>query len=200
MRRTAATALAGSGAAVVAVLAALAGPSQASPRVGDWFSDLAPVNHSGSGHVDLHQHGTELTVDLSALGLDDGIHLAHIHGIRQAEAECPSLAADAPPAGDGNGLVDIGEGLASYGPVLRTLSNGTNDRGTALDWQRMFKHLDNGDGIASLGDLDQYAIVVHGVDVDGDGLATNPDALGNGAGNADNEVSMPALCGVIVAH
>jgi hypothetical protein len=199
MRRTAAIIATGTGAATLA-LATLAGPGVAASRVGDFTADLSPVNHGGSGHVDLHQHGTELQVDLSAFGLDGGVHLAHIHGIKQAQAECPSLAADLPPSGDGNGLVDFAEGLPSYGPVLRTLSTGTSDRGTTLAWQRMFKHLDNGDGIASLGDLDQYAIVVHGVDVDGDGLATNPDALGDGAGNADNEVSLPALCGVIEAH
>ena len=189
-----ALAVAASGALLVAAWTGSA--SAAGPRTGDFAADLAAVNAGGSGHVDLDQTGSNLTVDLSAEGLDDGIHVAHIHGIKQAMAECPTLAADA----DENGLVDIGEGLPFYGPVVRTLSNGTNDRGTSLDYLRTFKHLDNGDGIASLGPLDDYAIVVHGVDVDGDGLATNPDALGDGAGNADNEISMPALCGVIERH
>ena len=131
---------------------------------------------------------------LRADGLDDGIHVAHIHGIRQALNECPTLAMDT----DGNGLVDFAEGLPAYGPVQVTLSNGTNDRGTSLDYTRDFKHLDSGDGIASLGDLNQYAIVVHGVDLDGDGLATNPDVDGDGPGDPDDqEISMPALCGTI---
>lgn len=160
-----------------------------------YTADLAPVNHAGTGQVHLAQLGTRLDVSVSATGIDDGVHLAHIHGIRQAEAECPTLARDA----DANGLVDIAEGLPDYGPVLRTLSNATNDRGTSLAYERTFKLLDNGDAIASLGDLDRYAIVVHGVDVDGDGRATNPDAEGDGADPDDNEVSMPALCGVISA-
>jgi hypothetical protein len=196
MRLTLTVIAAGTGAVVCAALAALATPTQAAPRVGDWTADLVAVNHQGSGHVDLHEHGTTLDVDLKAMGLDDGIHVAHIHGIKQAEAECPALAA---ADHDGNGLVDFGEGLPFYGPVVRTLSNGLDDRGTSLDWQRVFKSLDDGDGIASLGDLDQYAIVVHGVDVDGDGMATKTDALGNGPGNADNEITMPALRGVTVA-
>lgn len=185
----------GFAAAYPAVTAATSSAA-ATSRSENFVADLSPVNHGGSGHVDLHQLGTHLDVDLSATGLDDGIHLAHIHGIKQAEAECPTLARDL----DLNGLVDIGEGLPDYGPVVRTLSNGLNDRGTTLDYQRSFTHLDNGDGLASLGPLDGYAIVVHGVDVDGDGQATNPDALANGPGNADNEISMPALCGVIVLH
>lgn len=181
--------------AAVGAAAAYAGPTgAASPRVGEYAANLAALNGGGSGEVDLTQNGTELTVDLSAVGLSDGIHVAHIHGIKQAMSECPSLAQDV----DQNGFVDLGEGLSFYGPVVRTLSNGTNDRGTSIAYERVFKQLDNGDGIASLGPLEDFAIVVHGVDIDGNGQATNPDVLGDGVNNADNEVSMPALCGVIV--
>lgn len=189
------TALTIVGASSLVVLAAVyAAPTGAGPRTGEFHASLAALNGGGSGEVELSQLGTSLEVDLEAMGLDGGIHVAHIHGFKQAVAECPSIAQDA----DMNGLVDIGEGLSFYGPVVRTLSNGTNDQGTSLDYVRTFKQLDNGDGIASLGPLDDFAIVVHGVDINGDDLANNPDALGNGAGNADNEISMPALCGVIV--
>jgi Cu/Zn superoxide dismutase len=195
MPATRTTLLLASAIALPLAAAAVAAPANAgSPRVGQFSADLAKVNSDGTGHVDLTERGTQLQVHLTVNGVDGGIHLAHIHGIKQAMNECPSLAADV----DGNGLIDFAEGLPSYGPVQVTLSNGTNDRGTALDWTRQFTHLDSGDGIASLGSLDQYAIVVHGVDVDGDGLATNPDADHNGAADpAGNEVSLPALCGVI---
>jgi hypothetical protein len=175
----------------------------AMPAVGHNFKerfrvDLDPVNAVGAdGRVDLELKGETLHVRLDARGLDDGIHLAHIHGIRQAENECPDLAtADT----DGNGLVDIGEGLPAYGPVQRTLSNGLSDVGTRIKYRRAFVSLDNGDSISALGDLSQYAIVVHGVDLDGDGVVDNPDALGDGANNADNEITMPALCGTIEPH
>ncbi len=181
---------------LTAAAAAATSVSAGTPRTDDHTADLAPVNSGGSGHVDLHQHGTRLSVDLEAHGLDDGVHLAHIHGLKQAQAECPSLARDT----DGNGLVDLPEGLPDYGPVVRTLSQGTSDRGTSLDYLRAFTHLDNGDSIASLGSLDQYAVVVHGVDLDGDGLATKPDVAGDGADHDDNEISMPALCGVIMSE
>ncbi|MBO9522238.1 MAG: hypothetical protein J7518_11930 [Nocardioidaceae bacterium] len=162
-----------------------------------YSADLHAINHGGSGSVQLMQHGTTLEVDLRASGLDDGIHIAHIHGIRQAESECPGMNRDA----DHNGLIDILEGLPDYGPVLRTLSNGLNDRGTSLAYTRTFKLIDNGDAIASLGRLDQYAIVVHGVDLNGDGQANNPDVQGDGPGDPDdNEISMPSLCGVIVSR
>jgi hypothetical protein len=175
---------------VVAPASALVG------RNGDYSAHLNPINHGGSGTVHLVQHGTQLEVDLHASGLDDGIHVAHIHGIRQAESECPGLNRDV----DHNGLIDIAEGLPDYGPVLRTLSNGTNDRGTAISYVRTFKLIDSGDAIASLGRLDQYAIVVHGIDINGDGLANNPDVQGDGLDPDDNEITMPSLCGVIVAQ
>ena len=138
-------------------------------------ADLAPLNVDGRGRVKLEQQDGELAVKLRAKGLDDGIHLAHIHGIRQAENECPGMSFDV----DDNGVVDIAEGLPAYGPVQITLS----------------------DGLSALGDLSQYAIVIHGVDLDGDHLATNPNAGGDAAGDPDdNEISMPALCGTIEGH
>ena len=199
-KKTAAIAVAAPLLAVVPALA-LASPSTSTAatsmnRVGSYSADLKPVNHGGTGTVRLIEKGTELKVDLSASGLDDGIHVAHIHGIRQAQSECPSLARDL----DGNGLIDILEGLPDYGPVLRTLSNGLNDRGTSLGYVRTFKLIDSGDAIASLGPLNQYAIVVHGVDLNGDGVANNPDVQGDGPDPDDNEITMPSLCGVIMRN
>ncbi|MQA63775.1 MAG: hypothetical protein GEU86_20430 [Actinophytocola sp.] len=164
----------------------------AASRAGDFSADLLPLNKDTTGTVDLHQTGSNLEVHVSVDGLDDGTHLAHIHGMRQAEAECPALSADA----NMDGRVDFAEGLPDYGPVQLTLSRG--EAGTMLDYVRAFRHLDSGDGIASLGSLDQYAIVIHGVDLEGDGVVDNPDVDGNGAGEPPgNEISMPALCGVI---
>jgi Cu/Zn superoxide dismutase len=172
--------------------AGISASTGATPRTGDFSADLLPLNKDTTGTVDLHQTGTNLEVHVVVDGLDDGIHLAHIHGMRQAEAECPTLSADA----NMDGFVDFAEGLPDYGPVQLTLSQG--ETGTMLDYVRNFRHLDSGDGIASLGPLDQYAIVIHGVDLDGDGVADDPDVDGNGAGDPPgNEISMPALCGVI---
>ena len=170
-------------------------PAQAAtPRVGEFTADLAPLNQDGHGLATLVQQGTTVTVHLQASGLDGGVHLAHIHGLRQAQNECPTLAED----GDGDGLVSLVEGVPAYGPVQVTLSQGTNDRGSDLDYTRTYSHLNSGDGIASLGGLDQYVVVVHGVDLNGDGVATNPDVEGDGTGDADDhEISMPALCGAI---
>lgn len=188
----------------VAVAAASA-PAQAHDRTGHhedadhghagrYEADLDPVNTNGEGRVKLRERHGELLVKLRAKGLDNGIHIAHIHGMAQAQSECPDGSFDT----DGNGFVDLVEGLPAYGPVQVTLSNGLNDTGTRLKYKRSYTMLDNGSPLKSLGDLSQYAIVVHGVDLDHDRSATNPDAGGDGQPNtADNEISMPALCGVI---
>jgi len=155
---------------------------------------LAPLNVDGQGRAKLRERDGELVVKLRAEGLDDGIHIAHIHGIRQAENECPDLSFDT----DHNGFVDLLEGLPAYGPVQITLSDGLNDRGTKIKYNRTYPLLDGGDALSELGDLSQYAVVVHGVDLDGDHLATNPNAGGDAVDDQDdNEISMPALCGTI---
>ncbi|WP_457206582.1 hypothetical protein [Nocardioides sp. P5_C9_2] len=171
-----------------------AGDDDHSGRDARFEADLAPLNVDGEGRADLRERDGELVVKLRAKGLDDGIHIAHIHGIRQAENECPDLSFD----GDHNGFIDLVEGLPAYGPVQITLSDGLNDRGTRIGYTRTYTVLDGGDALSALGDLSQYAIVVHGVDLDGDHQATNPNAGGDAATDQDdNEISMPALCGTI---
>lgn len=163
-------------------------------RADRFEADLEPVNTDGDGRVKLREREGKLLVKLKAKGLDGGIHVAHIHGMARAESECPGSSFDT----DGNGFVDLVEGLPAYGPVQVTLSRNLSDTGTRLRYQRSYTMRDNGDSLESLGDLSQYAIVVHGVDLDHDHMATNPDAGGDGQPNpADNEISMPALCGVI---
>lgn len=157
-------------------------------------ADLAPLNVDGQGRAKLRERDGKLVVKLRAKDLDDGIHIAHIHGIRQAENECPDLSFDT----DHNGFVDLLEGLPAYGPVQITLSDGLNDRGAKIKYRRTYSMLDGDDALSELGDLTQYAVVVHGVDLDGDHLATNPNAGGDAVGDQDdNEISMPALCGTI---
>ncbi len=191
-------------AALVAVVPAALPAAQANIRSGNghehhgqaqqFEADLGPLNVDGRGRAKLREQNGELVVKLRAQGLDDGIHVAHIHGIQQAENECPDHSFDT----DGNGFVDLLEGLPAYGPVQITLSDGLQDTGTKIRYTRSYSMLDGGSALSKLGDLSHYAIVVHGVDLNGDHLASNPNAGGDTAGDQDdNEISMPALCGTI---
>ena len=155
---------------------------------------LDPLNVDAHGTAKLRMRDGELVVKLRTDGLDDGIHVAHVHGIRQAENECPDLSFDS----DHNGFVDLLEGVPAYGPVQLTLSDGLADRGTRIAYKRTYTVLDGGEALSALGDLSQYAIVVHGVDLDGDHLASNPNVGGDATtDHDDNEITMPAVCGTI---
>lgn len=172
------------------VLVALAGLPAAQARPGSqvFTADLSPVNSPGHGKVTVVQHGSELTVHLTARGLDPGMHMAHIHGVIGLDNTCPTPAADT----NGDGLVDFAEGLPAYGPVQITLRHGSPDDGSTVQLTEKFTATDAGGAIGALGALDNYAIVVHGVDLDGDGRAATASA-----DPAHNEISMPALCGVL---
>lgn len=171
---------------LLGLAATMASPAQAHRSSFD--ATLMPVNAAAaSGSVTISQVGTNTRVQLHATGLSVGMHMSHVHGVRGGQATCPTMANDT----NNDGRVDIAEGLPAYGPVMLTLTDMSADLGTTLDYDRALKHLDNGDGIASIGDLTHYVVVVHGVDVDGNGQLT---------GSSDpalNEIAMPALCAVI---
>lgn len=156
-----------------------------------------------SGTVDLTVDGTMLTVDLEASGLAPGLpHAQHLHGALDAANVCPVASDDA----DGNGLVDTTEGVPSYGTIQATLTTeGDTSPASALAVDR-FPIADE-DGNLSysrtfevsdeiVDAIDNLHVVVHGIDVNGDGAYD----MGAGASPLDPalplEATVPALCGV----
>ncbi len=141
-------------------------------------ADLTPQNGSGStGTATMTLDSNQLGIDIGSQGLTPNLpHAQHIHGMAQAISECPSgLALDA----NGDGLVSTPEGQPAYGPILASLTvtgDTTPESATAVD--RMPKAGADGtlaysrtltlpaDVAANLGD---FAIVQHGIDVDGSG-------------------------------
>lgn len=82
---------------------------------------LTPLNSSGvSGLASLSLDGNFLTVHITASGLTpDQPHPQHIHGMfdsngNVANSTVPTIAQDT----DGDGFVEVAEGLATYGPVI----------------------------------------------------------------------------------
>ena len=82
--------------------------------------NLTAMNNSGvSGTVllavDFDDDVPYLNVSLSAYDLvPDVAHAQHIHGLIDGDAVTPTLESDA----DGDGFVELGEGVPQYGPVL----------------------------------------------------------------------------------
>ena len=170
-------------------------------------ADLAPLNNSGaSGTANLALEGDQLTTDIASQGLAPNLpHAQHIHGLEQAMSECPTLANDQ----DGDGLVNTSEGQPSYGPILMSLTTEgdtspesglaverfpvANEDGT-LTYDRTF-------GVPSTvaERLGEFAIVQHGVDLNGNGVydeeAAGPSDLDP---SLPQEATIPANCGRIL--
>jgi hypothetical protein len=137
--------------------------------------ELAALNGSGvSGTATLSQTGDQLMVVIEAAGLEaDQPHAQHIHQPEDGSpATCPGPDAD----GDGDGVVSLEEGLPSYGPVALALEP--------------FPSAD-ADGVVSFDEtltvgqdlgLENDAIVLHGLTVDGEYVATLPVACGTVGG------------------
>lgn len=134
---------------------------------------LAALNHSGvHGTATLALEGNQLTVTVNAMGLEAGKpHPQHIHGFmdNSRNSTCPTMAADT----NGDGVVDLAEGLPSYGPVLLEL--GPMPMADA-EGRIMYTH--TFEITKDLLPLQNRAIVLHGLTVNGEYIATLPVACG----------------------
>ena len=99
-------------------------------------TDFTALNNSGvegRAVLLLDQNTHSLTVDIQASGLQPGeMHIQHIHGFtNDMDAKSPTIAQDS----DGDGFVELGEGVATYGPIQLNLTlnpeNSVHDHGTA---------------------------------------------------------------------
>ena len=196
-----------SGAALVLVGAAYMSLTPAAFAQDMFQADLAPLNNSGaSGTANLALEGDQLTTDIASEGLAPGLpHAQHIHGLEQAMSECPTILNDQ----NGDNLVNTTEGEPSYGPILTSLTTeGDTSPESALAVDRF--PVANEDGTltydrtfgvpANVADrLEDFAIVQHGVDLNGNGVydeeAAGPSDLDP---SLPQEATIPANCGVIV--
>jgi hypothetical protein len=170
-----------------------------------FMADLNPLNHSGAqGHAVLQKDGRQLDTKINSHGLAPNLpHAQHIHGMAQAISECPTLAADT----NDDGLVNTAEGLPSYGPIQVSLTTrGDTSPDSALAVDRF--PAANSDGLVNYKrtfgvsakvarNLGDFAIVQHGVDLNGNGVydfSAGPSELDP---TLPQEATIPANCGVI---
>jgi hypothetical protein len=150
---------------------------------------------NGSGQAEIKRLGRLLEAELAASGLSPNLrHLIHIHGNLTGTNTCPTLALDT----NHDGLISFTEGLPAYGPVQVSLTRfGDTSPASAGDLPRFPLAGPRGfigyerdfrvpaDVARRLGHLH---IVVHGVDLNGNGRYDNAE-----------EITQPALCGRLVA-
>lgn len=139
-----------------------------------YMVEIKSLNNSGvSGMASLTLMGDELTVHIQASGLEPGmVHPQHIHGFENnnQNAVCPPMSADT----DGDGLVELAEGLPFYGSVLLSLEPFPVAPDGTINYTRTFNI---GDKVGLL-PLQNDVIVLHGMTVDGEYVATLPVACG----------------------
>lgn len=171
-------------------LSAEKGAASETSMVKMYTVNFNPLNGSGvSGTAELTLNGNELTVKVNATGLEPNmVHPQHIHGFAEnkGNSTCPTPAADT----NGDGLVDLVEGLPSYGGVLLELYVPIDefpvaDDNGVLTFERTFtlgetEFAEEGEVISrsNLTPLQNRTIVLHGSTVDGEYIATLPVACG----------------------
>jgi hypothetical protein len=161
----------------VAALPAAAAPSNDRAAVVS-HGTLMQLNDSGvQGTVTLVEHNGQIRANLRASGLEPmQVHHQHIHGFGDGtQATCPDMSL----AGD-DGVLSFADGLPAYGPVVVTLGH---DMADALQYSRTFTQTDAGNPVSTMGSLDQYVVVVHGLTVAG---AFDP--------------TLPVACAVLTIH
>lgn len=139
----------------------------------EYRASLGALNNSGvHGTATLMLEGNMLTVTVEAMGLEAGKpHPQHIHGFTEnnRNSTCPTSAFDT----NGDGLIDLGESVPAYGPILLDLAPmPTADAMGNVRYTRSFTINSN------LLPLQNRAIVLHGLTVNGQYVATLPVACG----------------------
>jgi hypothetical protein len=172
-----------------------------------YVANLGELNSSGaSGTATVTLEGDQLTVEIDAEGLvADQPHAQHFHYPEGESAVCPDASADA----NGNGLISTPEGVPFYGSIVASLTTEGDagpDSGLAVDrfptapggtesYSRTFTVPEGYDAAEDLGDT---AVVVHGIDANGNGEydtdAAGPSELDP---NLPAEATHPALCGTL---
>ncbi len=139
---------------------------------------LYQLNDSGAiGFAYFRLQGTTLETTVLASGLETGMeHPQHIHGEEGLVSTCPDEDDD----DNGDGLISLAEGLPDYGPVMvpLTLTPGGEEFPTAVGtgiivYQQTFTVDPD-----MLDPLENRAVVLHGMTVEGEYWPTLPVACG----------------------
>lgn len=181
----------------------LLGASAGTASAQDHSFPLSQLNESGAtGTAQVSLEGTSLMVSIQTSGLlADAPHAQHIHFQPGTPSQCPTMA----DAGD-DGVLSVPEGQPSYGPIqipLTTEGDFGADSAFAVDrfpvadaqgdvsFERTFELSQS---MADMLAGQTFAIVQHGVDLDGSGAYDGAASALDPA--VPMEATAPANCGV----
>ncbi|HYF08012.1 MAG TPA: hypothetical protein VD970_10350 [Acetobacteraceae bacterium] len=153
--------------------------------------NFTELNESGiEAGAFLAVRGDKLTVVTFADNVEAGqLHVQHIHGfLGVKDAMTPTDANDT----DGDGFIELLEGLPSYGPIQVNLDPFPTPEGDRFFYAAQFD-LDDFPGLTAE-NLDEHEIVIHGLSVGDAGAGTD----GEVNGMAGYKTVLPIASGEIV--
>ncbi len=175
-------------------------PADPQSRLERFGTTLDPLNGSGAtGRATLTVLDPEartVRVSITASGLTPGLpHAQHLHGERGVDNTCPGPTADE----NGDGIITVAEGLPAYGPILLPLTEEVGsfpvaDENGDVSYERTFVLSE-----LSLSEIGLYAIVQHGIDLDGSG-AYDGEARSSLDPSLPLEATVPATCGALTGR
>lgn len=144
------------------------------PKADEYVAYMEPLNDSGVwASVTMTMSGKKLTISIEATGLEAGKpHPQHIHGFdgKKKNSSCPGSEADV----DGDGVISVGEGAPSYGPIILPL--------VPFDLVDAAGNLSYTTTVTinpkSLKPLKKRTVVMHGLTVGGDYVPSLPISCG----------------------
>lgn len=163
-----------------------------------YIGEFEALNNSGVKAtavltVDRGGRGKEddiLTVRIKAEGLDEGVHLQHMHGFETGQdAITPNKRDDK----DDDGFVELLEGLPDYGGILLNLDDEdgqfpfTMGKDGSFDFKQSYHLQGNdepheahaGDSVTTFRNLDLNHLVIHGMKVPGGAGEGTPGEVGD---------------------
>lgn len=188
------------GAALPALLLFGTATAQSTPeRTQTFEGTLTSLNGSGvTGTFTIEQKGQgQMRVIIKATGLEvtPQPHVAHIHYLESnEESMCPTLEQD----DDGDGFIELAEGLDTYGPIVVPLGDVDPDNDGVVNYSQTFNlqkdsTFDDDSNLSELLPLELREIVIHGMTVGPVGAGTP----GEVNGEAGYKVVLPIACGGI---
>lgn len=142
----------------------------------EFVSELVSLNGSGvTGTARIKVFGDQVSVKIKASGaVPNQVHPQHIHGMEDSTmpANCPTIADDT----NGDGFVDLFEGLPQYGGVVLSLTDfPTANEDGEINYNKKLPY----ESLLPLGDLENRHFVLHGMMVNGEYDILMPIACGS---------------------